>query len=321
MRRVRLVAALSVWLSAAALAAQAPTAAPAAAPTAAPAAARTAQPASEAPSWLRSANANVEAGNRALLSGDAEAALKRYDAAARELPSEAGVHLNRGLALLAKKEVGKAREALLLATQPPGSADVRADAYYNLGSAFYAEADAAAGKEDHAQAQQLFRDSVDALKRALKLRPGDRSAAWNLELAQRRLREQEEKQKEQQEKQDQEKQDQQQQDQQQPQQDQQKQDQQDQQQPQDPQQQDQQKQPDQQQQDQQKQDQQKQQDQQQQQQQQEQQQQQQQQQAEPQPPSEATRALDALQAGEESLEKLQARQRAMRERRAPAKDW
>ena len=83
-------------------------------------------------SWLRSRNDNVQEGNELFAKGDAKQALAAYERAARELPAEAGVHLNRGLSLLATGEVDKAREAFLLATQPPARDDVRADARCRL---------------------------------------------------------------------------------------------------------------------------------------------------------------------------------------------
>jgi Ca-activated chloride channel family protein len=259
-------------------------------------------------SLLRSKNSNVEDGNQRLLAGDAKGALAAYDRAARELPSEGGVHLNRGLALLRSGDLPKARDALHLGSQPPASADVRADAYYDLGITFYKEADQRAGEQKHDEAQKLFREAAESFKQALRKRPGDRNSAWNYELAARRIREQEEEQKKQEEeqkKQDQQKQDQQKQDQQNP--DQQKQDQQKQDQAKN----DQQK-PEQKPQDQQgKQD-------------QQQQQQQQQADAQQQPPAprpEVDRALDALQDGEENLERLRAMNRAAAERRKPDKDW
>jgi Ca-activated chloride channel family protein len=295
------------------------------------------------------ANPEVEDGNRAMRDGDHQGALEAYDRAARELPSEPGVHLNRGLALLAQGEVERAREAFLVAAEPPAGNEIQADAYYDMGNAFYREADRFAQQEDHQNAQRLFREAADAYRRSLRARPGNRDAAWNLELAMRRIREQEEQQRQQEEQQQQQQaqNDQQQQDQQQ--QDQQQQDQQQQ----DQQQQDQQQQ-DQQQQDQQQQDQQ-QQDQQQQQAQNDQQQQDQQGQdqhadtpdrqdpsQDPQAqeaqgdaresaqegqaggadlPDHVARVLDSLQESEENLERFRARARGRRENRQPTKDW
>ncbi len=294
-------------------------------------------------------NDEVEDGNERMAAGDARSALEHYERAARALPNEGGVHLNRGLALMEAGELDRAREAFLLATEPPASTDVRADAYYDLGLAFYRQADAAAGEENHQEAQRLFREAADAFRRSLRIRPGNDDAGWNLELALRRIREQEEQQQQQEEQnQDQQNQDQQNQDQQN--QDQQNQDQQSQdQQSQDQQSQDQPSQ-DQQNQDQQNQDQQS----------QDQQSQDQQSQGdessdgsdpsqdpgsqdgqdgaegqgetpdEQQPPSTGTqddlapehrRVLDALEQGEENLERARARARAAQERRRVEQDW
>jgi hypothetical protein len=142
-------------------------------------------------------NSHVEDGNRAMAEGDHAGALEAYDRAARELPSEPGVHLNRGLALLAAGQLADARQAFLTATEPPASPDIRADAYYDLGLAFYREGDELATALDHERAQAQFREAVDAFKRSLRARPGDRDTAWNLELALRRLREEEQRQEEQ----------------------------------------------------------------------------------------------------------------------------
>jgi hypothetical protein len=151
--------------------------------------------AAELPTFLRKENSHVREGNELLGKGDAKAALESYTRAARELPEAAGVQLDRGLALLKQGELAKARESLLAATQPAAPNDLRADAYEDLSLAFYREADGLAGQNKHEEAQKLFRESVDAAKRSLRLRPGDPNTAWNLELAARRLHEEQDKQK------------------------------------------------------------------------------------------------------------------------------
>ncbi len=248
---------------------------------------------------FRSENRHVRDGNDALASGDAEGAVGDYDLAARELPSEPGVHLDRGLALLAQADHPRAREALQLATDPPAPREIRADANYDIGLSFYQEADAAATADDHETAQRDFREAADAFRASLRQRPGNRDAAWNLELALRRIQEEEEAQEqEEQEQQDQQDQEQDQQDQQDQQQDQQ--------------------------------------DQQQDQQQSDQQDQQDGQQAdaqEPQPaepdttgtrdslPPDERQVLDALEDGEQNFQGARARARGDRERRRVTQDW
>lgn len=165
----------------------------------------------EEPSWLRSKNSDVERGNEKLAAGDAEGALAAYDEAARALPSEGGVHLNRGLALLKQGKLDAAREALRLSTDSAGSPEVRSDAYYNMGIGFYRQAEAQAAEQKDEEAQKSFREASDAFRKALRQRPGNGNAAYNYEVTQRRLVELEKKQQEQeqndQEKKDQEKED------------------------------------------------------------------------------------------------------------------
>ena len=147
-------------------------------------------------------NPDVEDGNAAAAEDDYEGALAAYGRAARKLPDEPGVHLNRGLALLRQGKHAEARQALLLATSPEAPSALRADAYYNLGLSFYQSGDELAEQMDHQQAQEQFREAVDSLRRSLRARPGDPSTAWNYELARRRLAEQTERAEEQQEEQD-----------------------------------------------------------------------------------------------------------------------
>jgi Ca-activated chloride channel family protein len=149
----------------------------------------------ELPAFLRIENSKVREGNETLQKGDAKAALESYNAASRQLPDAPGVQLDRGLALLKQGDYAKAREALLSATNPNAPAELRADAYQDLALAYYREADGLSGKNDHNESQKLFREALDASKRSLRLRPGDANAAWNMELAARRIREEEQKQK------------------------------------------------------------------------------------------------------------------------------
>jgi Flp pilus assembly protein TadD len=298
----------------------------------------------ELPSWLRTENGHVEDGNALLAKGDAKGALAEYDKAARQLPDDPGVQLNRGLALLKMGELPKAREALVSAGSAAAQPSVRADAYQNLALAFYRDGDALATQNKHGEAQKMFQEAVDAAKRSLRLRPADPSTAWNLELASRRLREEkakkqaEDEKKQQDEKKDDQKQDQngQGQDSQDPddQQDQQKQD------PADPKQDDAQK--DQKQNDPQKQAE----DEKKKQEEQKKQQEQAQKNAEQQKkdaeqkkrdaaqgqepkdegeqkpiPADVKQALDSLKDSEQNFERVRARQRAMQENRAPEKDW
>jgi Ca-activated chloride channel family protein len=145
---------------------------------------------------FRSQNGEVLQGNEHLAKGQLPEAIAAYDAAAKRLPNEPGVHLDRGLALLKAGKLPEAREALRLASQGGQDADVRGKAHYNLGLTFLREADAAAQEENHSEAQKQLREAADAFKSSLRASPKNRDAAWNLELTRRRLLEQEKKQQE-----------------------------------------------------------------------------------------------------------------------------
>ena len=152
---------------------------------------------------LRGENSNAKKGNALMAQEQYGPALEAYDEAARELPEARAVQLNRGLALLAQDLGEQSKEAFLAAADPAASPSTRADAYYNLGIAYAREGEAISQQEEYEQASAHFREAADAFKRALRVRPGDRNAAWNLEYAMKRIREEEEKQ-EQQEQQEQE---------------------------------------------------------------------------------------------------------------------
>jgi Ca-activated chloride channel family protein len=145
---------------------------------------------------FRSQNGEVLQGNEHLAKDQVPEAIAAYDAAAKRLPNEPGVHLDRGLALLKAGKLPEAREALRLASQGGQDAEVRGKAHYNLGLTFLREADAAAQQENHSEAQKLLREAADAFKSSLRASPKNRDAAWNLELTRRRLIEQEKKQQE-----------------------------------------------------------------------------------------------------------------------------
>lgn len=77
---------------------------------------------------------------------------------------------------------------------------VRADAFHNLGNAYFK--------------QQKFKEAVNAYENSLRLRPGDADTKVNLQMAQKKWKQQQEQQKQQKQQQEQQKQDQQQQEQQ-----------------------------------------------------------------------------------------------------------
>jgi tetratricopeptide (TPR) repeat protein len=129
---------------------------------------------------LESPNKAIEEGNTRLRAGKAEEALGHYDRAARELPAEPGVHFDRGAALFGLSRFDEATQEFLRATEARAT-PLKAAAFYNLGNGFFK--------------QEKYGDAIAAYRRALALDPNDMRAKWNLELALKKKREQDEKKK------------------------------------------------------------------------------------------------------------------------------
>lgn len=126
---------------------------------------------------------HVEKGNRHAKDGKAELAVPEYDQAARTNPSSPIPDFNKGTALAKGGSADAARDALLAAaaSKDPG---IAADALYNLGNVYLGE--------------QRFGEAIDSYLKSLDLDPKDPDARRNLEIALRRLQEQQQQQQQQQ---------------------------------------------------------------------------------------------------------------------------
>jgi Ca-activated chloride channel homolog len=123
-------------------------------------------------------DAEIEAGNSALQAGKADDALLHYDKAVKKLPAEAGTHFDRGAALYALSRFDEAGEEFVRATEAKDPA-LKASAFYNLGNAFFKK--------------EKFKEAVSAYTRSLGLKPDDKQAKWNLEIALRKQKDKEDK--------------------------------------------------------------------------------------------------------------------------------
>ncbi|HEX9101587.1 MAG TPA: tetratricopeptide repeat protein, partial [Polyangia bacterium] len=132
---------------------------------------------------LKRKDPNIEEGNRQLAAGKVDKALEAYDRAVQALPEEPIAHYDRGVALYRLGKFPEAQKEFQRASEGH-DASVKADAYYNMGNAWLQ--------------QERYKDALDAYKHTLGLRPDDRRAKWNLELALRRLQEQKKQQQQQQ---------------------------------------------------------------------------------------------------------------------------
>jgi Ca-activated chloride channel homolog len=124
---------------------------------------------------------DVEEGNRLMAAGKAAEALAAYDRALASRPDDPAIHYDRGAALYQLGKLPEARAEFQRAAEAQGvDPALKADALYNMGNSLLR--------------QEQAKDAIDAYKRTLGLRPDDRRAKWNLELALRRLREQQQQQ-------------------------------------------------------------------------------------------------------------------------------
>jgi len=114
----------------------------------------------------------VKEGNEKLLSGDAAAALERYDAAAREAGSRPEIEFDRGNALHALGRHAEAREAWRKAQEADPAGALSSRALQNTANALDAEGDQAGAA----------RSLVEALRRD----PANEDARYNLEVLRRR---------------------------------------------------------------------------------------------------------------------------------------
>jgi len=137
---------------------------------------------------LRKSNEDVDQGNAKLSARKYKEALKHYDAAAKELPDEAGVQYNRGIALF---RLGRYKDAAVALSRATRTVDrkLKSKSFYNTGNA--------------AMEQKRYEDAVEAYKGALRADPAHRSAKWNLELALRLLEQKKKQQKKKQQNKDQ----------------------------------------------------------------------------------------------------------------------
>ncbi len=137
---------------------------------------------------LSSPDPDVREGNRLLREGDAEGALRAYERAEARLGDDPALALDRGLALMAAGKQREAERALRRAARPDAPKSVRAEALYDLGLLAQRLGAKAASQGDREEASRRFQQAREAYRAALRLRPGHRGAAWNLEVLERARR-------------------------------------------------------------------------------------------------------------------------------------
>lgn len=126
-------------------------------------------------------------GDRAYRRGDFQRAADAYGRALSAGDSSATVRYNLGTALLRLGRHDEARPHLEAAARLRGRADLPVRAAYNAGNADLAPV--AANRVPREERRERLLRAVAHYRRALLANPADGDAKWNLELAQRLLRE------------------------------------------------------------------------------------------------------------------------------------
>lgn len=137
-------------------------------------------------------------GNEAYKKGNYEEALKQYDDALLLAPGDTALKMNKGSALyqLDKLDEAEAEYNTALAQK---NKKRQADAHYNLGNIQFKQGDGL-NRSGGQGAMDKYKSALQHYINALDLSPHHKDAKWNLELAQRRIKMQEQQQQQQQDK-------------------------------------------------------------------------------------------------------------------------
>jgi tetratricopeptide (TPR) repeat protein len=127
--------------------------------------------------------------NRLFNKGEYEEALRLYEEALQHNPSDGKLNMNRGSALYRLDEFEEAEQAYLdaLSQLPQNQRRALADAHYNLGNIQFRQGERLESAGDISSARGKYSQALDNYINTLKLRPNDRDAKWNLELAHQKV--------------------------------------------------------------------------------------------------------------------------------------
>jgi Ca-activated chloride channel family protein len=119
-------------------------------------------------------------------------ALKSYDNLILEYPAEPKLKMNKGSALYRLGEFDKAEEAYGQAREIKDKKALSA-LYYNLGNAQFMEGERLSAQNGQ-QAMEKYKAALENYIKSLDVRPSDRDAKWNVQLAQRKIKQMEQQQ-------------------------------------------------------------------------------------------------------------------------------
>jgi tetratricopeptide (TPR) repeat protein len=119
--------------------------------------------------------------------GRYEEALKLYGDALLLDPSNGKLKMNGGSALYRMGELEEAEKSYREAAASLSAKKALADAHYNLGNVQYAQGEKLEAAGNAASARKSYTGAMENYVNTLKLRPGDKDAKWNLQMAHRKI--------------------------------------------------------------------------------------------------------------------------------------
>lgn len=125
--------------------------------------------------------------NKLYKNGDYKEALKLYEDLAVESPTEPKIKMNKGSALAQIGDLDKAEDSYNNAATGLKDKKALADLYYNLGNVQYLQGEQLTAKQDQG-ASEKYKAALGNYIKALDLRPRDKDAKWNLQLANAKMK-------------------------------------------------------------------------------------------------------------------------------------
>jgi Ca-activated chloride channel homolog len=122
-------------------------------------------------------------------------ALKAYDNLILEYPAEQKLQMNKGSALYRLGEYDKSEETYNQAKEIKDKKTLSA-LYYNLGNAQFMEGEKLSA-QDNRKAMEKYKAALENYIKSLDAQPSDRDAKWNVQLAQKKIKQMEQQQQQQ----------------------------------------------------------------------------------------------------------------------------
>ena len=133
------------------------------------------------PSFAESTSGLIDKGNKSWVAGDYDEAIKNYDEAAVDSPESPYIYFNKGTALYKKGDFNAAIDEFEKAALKSKKPEMEAKSRYNMGDCTFREAEKQMDS-DLKKSLELCQKSLLHYQDSLKLDPGFKKAAENIEI-------------------------------------------------------------------------------------------------------------------------------------------